>query len=381
MSVGLIIILAGYIICWQGYRMKRKVSGLGHVALVASLMGTLANSSLARLSEAHPHSVTVDQYVNLFEHIFVVISCAGLYVFRLSDAGHTIHSVRTWKAIGCAVAVSASFAALIAISLHYGVPIAVSVDSYRSVTGFLYNVIEGIYFGITMLLVALWMVRRTRRSDQTFKIGVRVAAAGVFAMSMLSLGRAVPVVLVFFGGPVMLAPPGLLGSVTALAFPLIFVGLSYPIAVSRCVAYRSWKQQEKVALRLANLWRICATAYPEIVLRPTSLSDRLRHRLWKPYRLKRQRTEIFDGLAKLLLANSPANVEGGEGEAESMLHVAVKRYDETHPRSVEETIISQAADDREGIPEPRKNDQTTQMLLTLAELLRNVSPHAHTSLD
>jgi hypothetical protein len=85
MSVSQILISCGYLMCWQGYKLLRKLSGLGHVSLILSLAATLANAAVARLNDAHALPIALSpQYVVLTQQLLVLVSVAGLYVFRLA---------------------------------------------------------------------------------------------------------------------------------------------------------------------------------------------------------------------------------------------------------------------------------------------------------
>ncbi len=371
MPVDLIILLGTYLMCWQGYKMRRKVNGLGHVAVVLSLIGTLANSVTARLSGAHPHGALAAQSISVVEHIFVVISCAGLYVFRLAVEGHTLRDRRVQVTIGGALAVSAAFVTLAILAARRGPLLSISVESFRDPRGFIYNFGGGLYYGLTMLLIAQWMIRCTRGEEKHFKRGMRLAAVGLYTVSALCIGRAVPVAITFLGGPPVVAPPFLLGTVSAAAFPLVFLGLSYPIIVSRWAAYRAWTHEERDSARVNVVWQTCTVAYPEIVLRPGSVFERLRQALWKPARLRRRRTETFDGLAKLLFVTSKVEPSEQAGAAADSLRVAVRRYDETHDRAVRDVISPAAESEREGVPAKPDGDTETHMLLALAELLHD----------
>jgi hypothetical protein len=374
MPVNLLLILVGYLVCWQGYKLRRRINGLGHVALILSLTAKLANSTTARISAAHPHSLLAGQFISLIEHIFVVVSVAGLYVFRLAVEGHTLTSRRVQRTIAGGVAMSAAFLVLTLTAIYRGKLISVSVESYRDPVGFAYAFGAGLYYGLMLFAVGRWMVTFTRDKERHFRRGMLLAAVGVFALSALSLGRAIPVAVVFLGGPKVIAPPFLLGTVSAAAFPLIFVGLSYPILMSRRAAYRAWRRQREDDARTSIIWQLCTTAYPEIVLRPRSMVERLRQLIWKPDRLRRRRTETFDALAKLLLGTSTTERTESERAAADILREAVRRYDGSHEVPVVKVVKPAAAIDIDqvGIPGQPVSGADTEMLRELADVLHDL---------
>lgn len=374
MSVELILLLAGYLLAWQGYKVRHRVSGLGHIALILSLTATLANSTTARISAAHPHTLLTGQYIALVEHIFVVISVAGLYVFRLAVEGHTIHSRRVLATISGGALMSLGFAAITVFAIVSGELLSPTTKSYRDLHGFLYAFGAGIYYGSVMFAVALWMARYVKGREKHFRYGMRIAAAGLFIVSALSFVRAIPVASVFFGGPRNIVPHYLLGAVSAAAFPLVFVGLSYPLVISRLRAFRAWTRRRKMCADVRVVWKECVSAYPEIVLRPDSSPvRRLRDSIWNPAELSRLKTESFDGLAKLLV-HSASTESAAAVTAAANLREAIRRYDEAHKVSVWDIISPTASEgDDEGVPPRPEGKAEDEMLLALADELRGMS--------
>lgn len=376
MPIHLIAILGLYLLCWQGYKLRRRVNGLGHIALIASLLATLANSLTARWSAATPHTALDGQYISLVEHIFVVISVAGLYVFRLAVEGCRINHRRVRRTIAGAVAVSLGFLLLTLGAIGRGRLLSVTAASFRDPLGFAYNFGAGLYYGLTMTAIAVWMVRFTREKEWHFKAGMRVAALGLFVIGSLCLVRAIPVAVVFLRGPELLAPPWMLGGVTAVAFPLVFLGLSYPVLASRCAALRSWAHQRREDHHTHIVWQLATVAFPEVVLQPATMSERFRRLIRWPDQMQRRRTETFDALAKLLLTDSRTDRTPTEESAADRLRGAVRRYDAAHDTPVVSMVApsSTALDlDRTGVPGPPQASADADMLRELADLLRQ--PH------
>jgi len=369
MSPDQIVILAAYLIFWQAYKLRRKFSGLGHAALILSLTATLANSTTARLSDANPPSLITGQYYDFVEHIFVLISVAGLYVFHLAVEHCTLRSRRVLLTLGGAFVVAAVLAVGVYHAITYGPLLAISVESYHDPFGFVYAFGSGMYYGIVMGLVATWMWRYVRAKDTPFRRGIRIAALGIYAISVLSILRAVPIGIVFVGGPDIEPPFLLLGAVTALSFPLVFIGLSYPLVVSRWHAYRAGRRRRQISTDVRVVWQQCQVVYPEIVLRPRSRLERAGRVVWNPDKLHRLTTESFDALAKLLVQSLPVDTTPGRIAAES-LRTAVRRYDDTHAVSVRAIIAPPGAGPHNGAPAQPDHDASIDMLVSLANVLR-----------
>jgi hypothetical protein len=385
MSVTLIVMLATYLVCWQGYKLRERLNGLGHAGILASLVATLLNSTTARLSDAHPHSLLVGQYIALIEHIFVAVSTLGLYLLRLAVEGHSLRDRPVRRAIGGGVLFSCALTAITAAAIISGRLLSPTPDSYRDPLGFVYAFGSGLYYGTILLLVAAWMWRYVRNRDEQherderadLRIGVRIAAIGLFSLAAFCFARATPIAVVFLGGPPQIAQPfWVLRPISTAAWPLVFIGLSYPLLRSRGAAYRAWKSRRATREQARVLLRTCHTAYPEIELPPSGIRERARQFVSSHHRLTRLVTEIFDALAKLLVQDEPTNTAAGRVAADR-LHEAVRRYDLTHPVPVTEIISPNAGDevlDSEGVPDQPADalDHDTAFVLDLAAELRTV---------
>jgi hypothetical protein len=200
---------------------------------------------------------------------------------------------------------------------------------------------------------------------------MRISAVGLFILSVLSIGRAVPAAIVGLGGPTVIAPAFLLGRVSATAFPLVFLGLSYPLLVGRVRAYRAWQSQRATCTEVTVVWSVCKTAYPEIVLRPRTYLQRLAQAIWNPKQLARRPSESFDGLAKLLGHEAPALGSGAQ-RAAANLREAVRRYDLAHPIKVWDVVSPDVDEFDDAVPAKPDGDQDTAMLLELARILEGV---------
>ena len=86
MPIPLIAMLATYLMCWQAYKLRERLNGLGHAGILVSLVSTLSNSATARISDAYPPSPAGYQYVLFIHHVFITGSCLGLYLVRLAVA-------------------------------------------------------------------------------------------------------------------------------------------------------------------------------------------------------------------------------------------------------------------------------------------------------
>ena len=371
MSVLLIIVLVGYLMSWQGYKLRGQLSGLGHISLILSLSATLCNATIARLADAHAFQAFPQPCVELAGVFCVIISVAGLYVFRLAVEKCTISSPRVVRTLCGALAMAGAATLMSVYFTARGLPLKYSLAAFRVPAGAIYFVGVGAYFGCTLFAVAWWMVDHTRKKETHFRRGMRISALGLFALSALSIGRAVPAAIVGVGGPTTIAPAFLLGGVSAAAFPLVFLGLSYPLLVGRFRAYQAWQSQRSTRTEVSIVWSVCKAAYPEIVLRPRTYLQRLTQAIWKPQRLARQPSESFDGLAKLLGHKAPAQGLVAQAAAAN-LREAVRRYDLVHSVKVWDVVSPDIDEFDDAVPVKPDGDQDTAMLLTLARILKDV---------
>lgn len=370
MPTELIATLILYLICWQGYKLRDRLNGLAHIALIISLTASLANSASARLGHAQhwTAATTAGQYNQLSQHILLVASCTGLYIFRLAVEGHTIRDRHFQRTIAAAVIASAVMTTVVLLFLHQGKVLSFQIATFRDPLGFLFYFGAGVYYGWFRFAVGYWMIKRSRHSDRHLQIGMRLAACGLLIISALCFVRAAPVAVVFLGGPPIITPRYLLGAVSSIAFPLIFLGLSYPLLIARLAALRRYLRGRKIAERTEGLWRLCRRAYPEVGLRE---APGFLPRLFSgthPDEPTRRITECFDALAKLL-AHATADTDGQSSSPQAVLLLAIRRHDETHAVTVGDVISPSTTAD--GIP-PAGGTHDIQILLDLADILREI---------
>jgi hypothetical protein len=374
-SVLLIIVLVGYLMSWQGYKLRGKLTGLGHIALILSLSATLCNAVIARLSDAHALAALPQPCVELAGVFCVIVSVAGLYVFRLAVEKCTVSNPRVVLTLCGALTVAVGATLTTVYFAVRAIPLKYSVAAFHDPVGAVYFVSVGGYFGCTLFAVAWWMVDHTRNSERHFRRGMRISAVGLFILSVLSIGRAIPAAIVGLGGPTVIAPAFLLGGVSASAFPLVFLGLSYPLLVGRVFAYRAWRSQRGTRAKVTVVWSVCKTAYPEIVLRPRTYLQRIAQMVWNPKRLRRRSSESFDGLAKLLGHEEPARGPGAQAAAMN-LREAVSRYDLAHSIKIWDVVSPDIDEFDDVVPAKPEGDQDTAMLLELANVLADVLTNA-----
>lgn len=368
MPISLIAMLATYLMCWQAYKLRERLNGLGHAGILVSLVSTLANSATARISDAYPPSPAGYEYILFIHHVFITGSCLGLYLVRLAVEGNTVRDRPVRRAIGGGVLFCVWNGATIALAAAVGRPL--SNGPARAPLDVLYSVGSGAYFGTVMFLVAVWMWRYVAHRPLRILLGTRVAAFGLFGMAALGYTRAVQAVVRYLGGPPSIAPGWLRDGVTSAAFPLVFIGLSFPLLASRWVAFQQWRARRKICERAKVTAQTCRTAYPEIQLPPAGIGERVRLLISNHHTQARIVVESFDGLAKLLVHDAPSETPAGQAAA-ARLRAAVQRYDAVHPDKPVIDIISPTIDDQtlngEGVPQQPGN-ALEEDIIVLVEL-------------
>lgn len=360
MSVELIVILGLYIIFWQGYQLRRRLSGLGHATLLITLAGILAVPvfNYARNDGLIP---IAPEATDIVIRIIVLTPCLSLFVFRLAAAGHRVTS----RAVLAALASGAVMIGAIVVTgqavLRNGGSLRYTTASFSNPLSAGYHTGSGLYYGILLLAVAVWMVRYTRTTGRHVRIGVRIASVGIFAMSALCIGRAIPPGVALFGGPLFVAPPALLGGVSATTAPIIFIGLSYPLLVNRGAALRAWMRQRHAYRRIEPLWTASRDAFPEAIL-PEQGRPSL------AFRLRRRRAECYDGLH--YVRRNPDNSSGAPGQraAVERLRAAVERYEQDH---LDGESIWATVDRQRSEHPPQAGHRDHQLLESLADTVEN----------
>lgn len=351
MSVKLILVLGLYLFCWQRYKLRRRLSGFGHVALIVTLVGILSVAVLARVVEYGVFEGVDRRWLGLTGNLLVLVPCVALYLFHLAVERYAIVSVRVLATLGTAVAVAVALSGITVLVIREDLPLSYSIATFEHPLGAVYYLLAGGYYGFLLFSVGVWMVKYTRNKDRHFRRGVRITSVGVFTMAGLCWGRIVPVVVVALGGPKIIAPAFLLGGVSAACAPFIFGGLSYPIVAYKANSYRiQWGNYS--ALR--PLWATCEAVRPETNLgRHWSITSKL----------MRRRTECYDVIARLLRQDN-SDLEGRARIAADALLRAIRRFDERHPGNEWDTILSN--------PRRGQVEEDTRLLIELSDILQDV---------
>src|SRR5882757_281123 len=357
------VFLFFYLVVWQGYRTRWRVSGMGHTSLIFGLIGNLGVVGTNQLYHADFLGMIVlsRTQVNLIRDGFAIMSVVSFYLFRLAAEEYTIRSPRVWRAISGGVAEIAVLAVIVLLSPHMKGRAFGYHWSMSHPVGGIYFKVEGTYLAVVLLMVARWLVKYAREQGKHFRVGLRIAAVGAYGLSALLVTRTIPMVTGLLGITVPYVPTHALNVWTAIFAPLLFIGLSYPVLASRVEALGRWRGQRETYSKLRMVWKACTTLYPETVL---------------PLRtLTRRRTECIDGLYKFLAGNELPVNEPGRRAAEALREV-VRRYDEVHESPVADVVYRAVEEkddavDRRG--QLRDNDPVMAMLLQLAELLNDTS--------
>ncbi len=243
--------------------------------------------------------------------IFTVYSLMCFYLFS-AEAPGARRRARVEAGVALAVAVTITLAA-VTVSHEMFVGSFATADMTVPQIAMFYAV-AGLYLMYALGTAAWWTRRYARMSRRPHSTGLWVTATGLGLMAVACAIRAVVVGVRWAGETV---PHPFMTSVAKLLVVsiLLFVaGVTYSGARARIASLRIWLRHRRAYRRLAPLWELLATAYPENVLRPasTALFDRWRAR-GVHRRYHRRMVECRDGLVDI----SPYLV--GEGEDPAVL--------------------------------------------------------------
>jgi hypothetical protein len=289
--VELVVTLAIYAVLWQGYRIRQRLTGFGQTALLVSIVTAVANPALQRMIEAGWFGEVDAGAARFYGAVIVVVGTVAIYLFRLAVDGHRPTDTRTIRFVVLSAALLAIWTGLFTLATVRGDTMLYGPAAFAHTPGLLYFATTGPYLFLVRLLIIVWIVRRTRSDDvgPALRWGVRVAGLGLLTSGTVSLLRAIPPIMILFGGPVTAAPGWMLYVASTVGSPLIFVGLSFPLLVDRLAALRAWWRDRRAFLHIEPLWTLSSTAYPDLVLPSTGPVG---------YRLQRRRVECLDAVAR-----------------------------------------------------------------------------------
>jgi hypothetical protein len=369
MPLILIVLLGVYLVCWQLYKLRGGATSFGQAALVVGLLGLLGNTGLNRLHAAH---ILTDNRVNPFiRDVCAIIGLLGWWAFRLALERVPMRSRRFVNAVVLAVGVLAVLAVLTFVLTPPDGSLVLTRRHLHSPVNRAFHIVEAIYLSGMLFALGRWLFRYARGGeDPHFRLGLRITAVGIYGLAALVACRTIPVVVAALGGPIWYPPKMVFHIWTTIFGPLLFIGVSYALVMSRLTAMRTWRRQREIYQRIGVVWRDCTSSYPAIVMQPLTTLERLFPGLWRQVLLTRRRNECFDGLTNLLANEPPAPTPAGRDAAER-LREAVRTYDETHSRSIWAAISPEDHNEAldHGDATPSDTEPGTAMLLELADIL------------
>jgi hypothetical protein len=328
MPVAVIALLSVYLILWQGYKMRSRVSGFGQLALTGALVFVLSVPVLARLRDARAFGDLDTRWIKLIGGLLVLLACLSLFLFHLSMEEQSIRSPLVARALLGAGAVAVLLTGVVAAAVQQDVPVRVSGQPWVAS----YFVVGSGYYAYLLYSVAFWMFRTSAGLEKHLKAGLRAAAAGLLLVATQTVSDVPRALVVMLGGPALDFPALPAGIVSAVAAPLVFGGLSYPLLTGRIQAFRRRRQQRSVYTALQPLWDAIVQAYPELVLRRDNDRGRERKRgsSRAEFRYHRRIAECYDGLHRLR-SSTPDGASADRREAASALLAAVQLQEQQHP--------------------------------------------------
>jgi hypothetical protein len=371
MPLILIIVLGIYLACWQLYKLRGGTTSFGQAALVVGLLGLLGNTAINRLYQAHLMSGY--RFIPFVRDLCAVCGLLGWWSFRLALERVPMRSRRFVNAVGLGVVVIAVLAVLAFVFNPPNGSLILSARHLRhhDLVHSAYHIVEGTYLSGMLFALGRWLFGYARGDeDPHLRLGLRITAVGIYGLAVLVAGRTIPVVIAVLGGPVWFPRGYILHIWSSIFGPLLFIGVSYALVMSRLTAMRTWRRQREIYQRIGVVWQDCTSSYPAIVMQPLTTLERLFPGLWRQVLLTRRRNECFDGLTNLLANEPPAPTPAGQAAAER-LGEAVQTYDETHSRSIWPAVSPedhQKSLDRDDTT-PSDTEPGTAMLLELADIL------------
>lgn len=328
MPITVIALLSVYLILWQGYKIRSTVSGFGQLALTGALVFVLSVPVLARLRDARAFGHLDARWIKLIGGLLVLLACLSLFLFRLSVEEQSIRSPRVARALLGAAAVAALLTGIVAAAVQHDVPVRMPGPPWVAS----YFVVGGSYYAYLLYSVAFWMFRTSAGFEKHLKAGLRAAAAGLLLIATQTVSDVPRALAVMLGGPALEFPALPAGIVSAVAAPLVFGGLSYPLIMGRLQAFRRRRQQRSVHTALQPLWDAISQAYPELVLRRDNDRGRERKRgsSRAEFRYHRRIAECYDGLHRLR-SSTPDGASAERREAASALLAAVQLQEQRYP--------------------------------------------------
>jgi hypothetical protein len=373
MSLTLLAVLVAYFVAWQGYKLRSRVSGLGHWALLVALVCYLLQNLVVRLHTGH--FVFFDDLdrrtINGIRYSFTIPMVAAFYLFRLSLEGYTIRSRRAVRVMAIAALVLAALTLTFVFFIPPGNAFGVhhSLDALDSPGPAAYRIVLDTYTATADFLIGRFLWRYARTEDEPVRLGLRIVAfAGAVTVPASCIVRSAPLLIHHLGGPRIWVPNDIYYTAASVNGVLLFLGLSYPLLVSRAAAVRAWWRQRGTYSKLEIIWNTCTTVYPAIVFRSDTGT---RPKVWTE-RLIRRRNECLDALTQLLGGEDHEQTEVAQQAADD-LREAIRTYDADpgHPGSVADVVSSSTRDDSGArTRHVGRHDPSTAVLLALADILR-----------
>jgi hypothetical protein len=324
-----LVLIAVYAIVWQGYKLRRRINGFAHVALLVFVLGTLLPQIVSALFRA---GVVAPTPAAILADVAVTVPVVALACFRLGLEGRSPRDRVVVLVIASGVVLAALTVVLSLVTVADGVPIGIAGGGaeYGHPAGATSALLNSAYRVAVIFWVGLWVFPFTARpgTPPRLRRGMRIAAVGILAMGMVvTVGLVTGIQAVIAGHAVRGSLLPLLVTGEIVAGTCWAVGLSYPLVASRWAARRAARTQRRDLERLEPLWTSGLEAFPEL-RRP---GDEAREPV--DFRLQRRKGECFDCLHHLRLYEDTGAAASSRAAVE-LLEAALERYAQRHGESV-----------------------------------------------
>lgn len=360
--IPLLIAVALYLLFWQGYKLRRNVSGLARVSLLVTVVGGQLPPVLVQLAALG--ALSSSSQVVIIGNALLGIPAVGLACFRHALLGRSAASPAVGATVGLGLLTVAADVALGLIAIDRGVRLAIggsAVEGAVDPAAAAFYVLPAFAYGAALLYLGSWFFRYTRTSRPRFRFGMRLAAVGVLVLGVGVTLRGLAPAVVFSGGPP--PPVGLSAILLALsqyfAFVSILGGLSFPLVAARVDALRAWRRSSADYHRLLPLCEVGREAFPEIP-RPRDPADREPVR----FKLQRRKTEGYDFLHHLRFSDPIAAQTPAARQATSLLREALDDLEQRHGAAQLHAVLD--VSERPEQPDPQRD---LDLLLELSDIV------------
>ncbi|WP_256255538.1 MAB_1171c family putative transporter [Streptomyces sp. MUSC 14] len=336
------------------------------VALTLLSLG-LSNAVAMPGGESGLETIAGHDMLRLVQNLLLLLACYFLMCFYLYSTDGQAR--RRARVEGIVVALATVAIALATVTAPRGaLSKASSTVDMTILQVAAFYLVAGLYLMYAIGAAGWWSARYARMSRRPHATGLWMTAIGLGALAVACAVRAAFVAVRWSGGSVPQQLTTWAAALVAVSSVVFVLGITYSGVRARITATRLWLRRRRDHRRLAPLWQLLISVYPENELRPASRTpwDRWRAR-GVHRRYHRRIVECRDGLVHI----SPYLV--GEEDDTDLLHL--------EPAQLARQLRRASAAIRQGVPAPARavplavpqgneRESDVDQLIAVAEALR-----------